>query len=76
MYLTVPLPVVGLAPVFVSVFQGRGGRAVRIAAIPVFWLGAWVTIMSLHGKCQGLVAVQPRLFVEPVLTTFHQAYVY
>ncbi|KAB5595741.1 hypothetical protein CTheo_754 [Ceratobasidium theobromae] len=42
---------VGLAPVFVSVFQGRGGRAVRIAAIPVFWLGAWVTIMSLHGVC-------------------------
>ncbi|KAF8604626.1 hypothetical protein BDV93DRAFT_555483 [Ceratobasidium sp. AG-I] len=43
--------VIGLAPVLVSVLQGKGGRAVRVAAIPLFWLGAWVTIMSLHGVC-------------------------
>ncbi|CAE6415018.1 unnamed protein product [Rhizoctonia solani] len=42
---------IGLAPVLVSVLQGRGGRALRVAAIPVFWLGAWITIMSLHGVC-------------------------
>ncbi|CAE6492257.1 unnamed protein product [Rhizoctonia solani] len=41
----------GLAPVLVSVLQGRGGRGLRVAAIPIFWLGAWVTIMSLHGVC-------------------------
>ncbi|QRW18135.1 hypothetical protein RhiXN_03059 [Rhizoctonia solani] len=39
---------VGLAPVLVSILQGRGGRALRVAAIPIFWLGAWITIMSLH----------------------------
>ncbi|KAJ1307738.1 hypothetical protein OPQ81_001825 [Rhizoctonia solani] len=43
--------VVGLAPVLVSVLQGRGGRGVRVASIPIFWLGAWITIMSLHGVC-------------------------
>ncbi|KAF8753245.1 hypothetical protein RHS01_07069 [Rhizoctonia solani] len=42
---------VGLAPVLVSILQGRGGRALRVAAIPIFWLGAWITIMSLHGVC-------------------------
>ncbi|KAH7341582.1 hypothetical protein B0J17DRAFT_714745 [Rhizoctonia solani] len=42
---------VGLAPVLVSILQGRGGRGLRVAAIPIFWLGAWVTIMSLHGVC-------------------------
>ncbi|CAE6530492.1 unnamed protein product [Rhizoctonia solani] len=41
----------GLAPVLVSILQGRGGRGLRAAAIPIFWLGAWVTIMSLHGVC-------------------------
>ncbi|KAG8679956.1 hypothetical protein FRC09_018597 [Ceratobasidium sp. 395] len=42
--------VVGLAPVLLSVLAERG-RAIRVAAIPVFWLGAWITIMSLHGVC-------------------------
>ncbi|CAE6375439.1 unnamed protein product [Rhizoctonia solani] len=42
---------IGLAPVLVSILQGRGGRALRVAAIPIFWLGAWITIMSLHGVC-------------------------
>ncbi|KDN48770.1 hypothetical protein RSAG8_02757, partial [Rhizoctonia solani AG-8 WAC10335] len=42
---------VGLAPVLVSILQGRGGRGLRAAAIPIFWLGAWITIMSLHGVC-------------------------
>ncbi|QRV75266.1 transmembrane protein [Ceratobasidium sp. AG-Ba] len=43
--------VVGLAPVLMSILAGRGGRALRVAAIPIFWLGAWITIMSLHGVC-------------------------
>ncbi|CAE6463292.1 unnamed protein product [Rhizoctonia solani] len=42
---------IGLAPVLVSILQGRGGRGLRVAAIPIFWLGAWITIMSLHGVC-------------------------
>ncbi|CAE7191528.1 unnamed protein product [Rhizoctonia solani] len=41
----------GLAPVLISILQGRGGRGLRAAAIPIFWLGAWITIMSLHGVC-------------------------
>ncbi|CAE6478006.1 hypothetical protein ACGC1H_002718 [Rhizoctonia solani] len=42
---------VGLAPVLISILRGRGGRGLRAAAIPIFWLGAWITIMSLHGVC-------------------------
>ncbi|KAG8737672.1 hypothetical protein FRC10_007953 [Ceratobasidium sp. 414] len=42
--------VTGLAPVLLSVLAERP-RALRAAAIPVFWLGAWITIMSLHGVC-------------------------
>ncbi|KAG9084035.1 hypothetical protein FS749_005543, partial [Ceratobasidium sp. UAMH 11750] len=42
--------VTGLAPVLLSVLGGRP-RALRVAALPVFWLGAWITIMSLHGVC-------------------------
>ncbi|KAG8709803.1 hypothetical protein FRC11_005199 [Ceratobasidium sp. 423] len=50
---------VGLAPVLVSVLQGRGGRGLRVAAIPIFWLGAWVTIMSLHAKPQAVTLPSP-----------------
>ncbi|KAG9104058.1 hypothetical protein FRC06_005758 [Ceratobasidium sp. 370] len=42
--------VTGLAPVLLSVLAERP-RVLRVAALPVFWLGAWITIMSLHGVC-------------------------
>ncbi|KAG9077898.1 hypothetical protein FS749_010168 [Ceratobasidium sp. UAMH 11750] len=41
---------IGLVSVLLGVLAGRPCAA-RIAALPIFWLGAWVAIMSLHGVC-------------------------